>query len=125
MVMVYMDMGMYMHMHMHMVQSGHLFCAMPMRCRNHLQFAPRDRATKVNLPGRIGKTAFNAYDAEAAAADAAAAPASAEPGLGTGGLHSSVGLGSSSPHSGVRRTSVSTSRQNAGLNVFLAEPLGW
>ena len=89
------------------------------------KFAPRDRATKVNLPGRIGKTAFNAYDAEAAAADAAAAPASAEPGLGTGGLHSSVGLGSSSPHSGVRRTSVSTSRQNAGLNVFLAEPLGW
>mmetsp|Transcript_35660 Transcript_35660/g.93596 ORF Transcript_35660/g.93596 Transcript_35660/m.93596 type:complete len:232 (-) Transcript_35660:561-1256(-) len=37
------------------------------------KFAPRERARKVNLPGRIGKTAFNAYDADAAAADAAAA----------------------------------------------------
>ena len=54
------------------------------------KFAPRDRATKVNLPGRIGKTAFNAYDAEAAAADAAAAPATAEPGAGGLGM----GLGS-------------------------------
>ena len=47
------------------------------------KFAPRDRATKVHLPGRItsGK-AFNAYDAEAAAAEsaaAAAAPATADP----------------------------------------------
>lgn len=47
------------------------------------KFAPRERATKVNLPGRIvsGK-AFNAYDAEAAAAESAAqanAPSSADP----------------------------------------------
>ena len=39
------------------------------------KFAPRERAKKVNLPGRIGKTAFNAYDADAVAADAALAPA--------------------------------------------------
>jgi hypothetical protein len=62
------------------------------------KFAPRERATKVNLPGRIvsGK-AFNAYDAEAAAAESAAqaaAPSAADPGspmLGAGGSPGGAG----------------------------------
>ena len=66
------------------------------------KFAPRDRATKVNLQGqgreRIGKTAFNAYDAEAAAAEsaaAAAAPAVADPNSPMGaGMMGMGGMGS-------------------------------
>ena len=69
--------------------------------------APRDRATKV--PGR-GKTAFNAYDADAAALDAAAAPAATDPngaggfggGFGGGGLG---GGGAGSPPGGRRMSS--------------------
>ena len=57
------------------------------------KFAPRERAKKVNLPGRVSKTAFNAFDAEAAAADAAAAaPAMADPFM-MGGLAPQLGAG--------------------------------
>ena len=61
------------------------------------KFAPRDRATKVQLPGRIGKVAsWNAFDAEAAAQEAAAAPAAADaapgsPGFGAPGM--GLGMG--------------------------------
>ena len=79
-----------------------------------VQFAPRDRATKVNLPGRIGKTSFNAYDADAAAADAIAAPTAAEPN-GIGMLGS---VGNGSPSGGGRRASNSASaRQGTSIGV--------
>ena len=73
-----------------------------------MQFAPRDRATKVNLPGRIGKTSFNAYDA--AAVDTVAAPMAAEQTGPANGL--SMSVTGYAPLSGVgRRTSISATRQ--------------
>lgn len=63
-------------------------------CMPRTQFAPRARATQVNLPGRIGKTAFNAFDAEAAAAENAAAPAALD---AAGGPGSFGGLGGMPP----------------------------
>jgi len=78
------------------------------------KFAPRDRATRVNLPGRVGKTAFNAYDAEAAAADAAAAPAADQPHSpamgGIGGMGGGIGIGGSPSPLGGRRTSSNAQR---------------
>jgi hypothetical protein len=51
------------------------------------KFAPRERARKVHLPGRIGKSAFNAFDADAAAAEAAAAAPPGQMGdFGMGGF---------------------------------------
>jgi len=70
------------------------------------KFAPRDRATKVSLPQGRFKTAFNAYDADAAAVDAAAAaPSAAEPNSGATGGSGSLGLGLPTPGGGGRRGS--------------------
>jgi len=76
------------------------------------KFAPRERATKVNLPGRIGKTAFNAYDAEAAAAEsaaAAAAPSTADPSSPMG-----MGMGGMSPGQQRRGSSMRPSTEGGG-----------
>ena len=97
------------------------------------KFAPRERATKVSLPGRVFKTAFNAFDAEAAAMDhhtaAGGAPAGANGADPNGGLGGGMGGGSGpgspnpmgspmgggmSPGSGGRRGSVLGSGRGGG-----------
>eukprot|EP00325_Prymnesiales_sp_UTEX-LB-985_P001317 CAMPEP_0174699244 /NCGR_PEP_ID=MMETSP1094-20130205/4578_1 /TAXON_ID=156173 /ORGANISM="Chrysochromulina brevifilum, Strain UTEX LB 985" /LENGTH=398 /DNA_ID=CAMNT_0015896531 /DNA_START=149 /DNA_END=1345 /DNA_ORIENTATION=- len=62
------------------------------------KFAPRDRARQVHLPGRVGKTAFNAYDPDSTP-DAAAAPAA--DGHTLGGLGDAAHSSSHARRSGI------------------------
>jgi len=60
------------------------------------KFAPRERARQVHLPGRIGKTAFNAYDPDSAPQEGAAAPAALDPSQ-MGGANGFGSMGGMSP----------------------------